>query len=201
MADKNFFNITGDDTGNIWVNDVLTYTADQPGIRELVLGDIVPPNGVWSDCLKLSGLRRLKIKVGIVDGHLCAEDSVDVNHCQDIELIVDVMYAARTYCFTVKGGSRNVRLQVGKLINHGRETDVDLGNMSDQGNAKTTGIVLNLTSLDHTPIKVRVLTADKPTIENPSQAYTFSGGGILSKLFYPIYNLLKDTLAKVGIKI
>lgn len=200
--DRNFFNVTGDDTGNIWVNDVLTYTADQPGIRELVLGDIVPPNGVWSDCLKLSGLRRLKIKVGIVDGHLCAEDSVDVNHCQDIELIVDVMYAARTYCFTVKGGSRNIRLQVNRLINHGKETDFDLGNLADQSNAKTTGVVINATSLDKTPIKVRVLTADKPIFENASaQVYVISGGGIWSKLFYPIYNLLKDTLAKVGIKI
>ena len=33
--DKNFFNISGDDTGNVWVNGILTFTADQPGMREL----------------------------------------------------------------------------------------------------------------------------------------------------------------------
>lgn len=200
MADNNFLSVVGDVAGNIWIDNVLIHAADVPGIRELTL-DVVSPSGLHSDCLKFSGVRRLRVTVNVVDGRLCTEDAIDVNHCEDLDIIVGVLHAGRTYCGTIKGGSEFIRLEIKRQIGHGRETDYDYGNFSDQGNDKTTGCTLNVTTADQSPVRVRMLTADKPEIENPSQPYRITGGGIISRLFYPIYNLLKDTLRLVGIKI
>lgn len=198
--DKNYFVISGDDTGNININDVLTFTADQPGIRELVLDTIAAPAG-FSDCLKLSGIRRLKVTIQVVDGHQSIEDAIDINHCQDVELVIDTLYAGKTYASTIKGGSKNIRIQIRALASHGHTTDFDLGNFADQNNDKTTGVSLDVATVDKSPVKVRILTADKPAILNPAQKYDISGGGAISRLFYPLYNILKDLLKIVGIKI
>lgn len=200
MADRNFFSITGNEAGDIWINDIWTFKADEPGMRELILDSIVAPPSS-SDCLKFSGTRRLRVRVIEVDGRNAAEDAVDINHCQDLDIIIGTLYAGQTYCATIKGGSQRIHIQVDKQIGHGRETDYDLGNFADQGNAKTIDVSLNIKILTGAPVKVRVLTANKPIIENPSQHYDISGGGLWSRLFYPLFNWVKDLLNQFGIKI
>ncbi len=162
--DKNFFNISGDDTGNIWVNDVLTFTADQPGIRELDIGSVQPPLGpngeiIYADALKISGIRRLRVKVDYLDGRACREDAVDINHTEDFELEVNVLYPGRTFCGTIKGESKRCSVTVHTQIGHAKEVDWDYGNHENTRNENTITQSLAVQAEDRSRISVRCLQA------------------------------------------
>lgn len=172
--DKNFFNISGDDTGNIWVNDVLTFAADQPGMRELRYSDITAPSGQGiADCLKLSGLRRIRVYVDILDGRGAAEDAVDINHCEDYELVVGTLYPGRRYCGTIKGASARGRVMVGRQVGHGAEVDWDYGNHANGRQGYTRGQGLSVSAEGAEVVTVRCIMADPVELHGGPYRYRF----------------------------
>lgn len=199
----------GDDAGAIYytapgsTDRVLLFTADVPGIREFDCPAVVAPAGQgYSDNLKFSGIRRLRVRVPLVDGRNVDEDSIDINHCEDLEIIVGEMYPGKTYCTTQKGASKRVRLQVGIQHGHGRETDHDYGNYVDQNISqdRTVDCALSVVTEDHSACRVRILHAHKPTLENETiQKYEVSD--CAAGWFGSVYPFLKTIAGIFGIKI
>jgi hypothetical protein len=175
MKDRNFFSVTGDAAGNIWVNDALRFTAGHTGIRLLELGEIVPlGNDPWDDALKFSGVRRLRVTVPLVDGRNCREDAIDINnHCEDLRVEVAKLYPGKTYAGTLKGNSKRVDVAVEEQIGHGGETDWDFGNWSDQGNGDCGPFTLRARTADGSAVAVRVLNSPKPALDGPSFKWSF----------------------------
>ncbi len=202
MSDKNLIRFSGDEAGNVWLNDVLLFAADVTGTREYMLADIVvaESEGI-RDALKLGGVRRLVVHVGSIDARFAAEDAIDINHCEDVAVIVGQLWPGRKYAGTIKGASKRVRVEVAQQHGHGGETDWDWGNFSDQGNSFTSEGNLNVTTADGSPARVRLLSANPPALENGAAKYQVSGGGLVSRWFYRVYNALKDLLHTFGIEI
>lgn len=174
MRDRNYLSLAGDGLGNIYRDGVLLFSADQPGMREIILGDILPDNpGSYADILKLSGVVRLHVLVGKLAGG--SEDCLDINHCHDIEVEVEEAIPGGRYVATIKGGSTDISLIVGKQVGHGSETDYDLGNWSDQGHQRTKGVTLTVQVQDHSQARCRVLHAWNPTVNSASQAWRIDG--------------------------
>lgn len=173
LPDKNFFNISGDDAGNIWVNDVLTFTADQPGMREINIGSVQPPLGpngeiIWADALKISGIRRLRVIVDVLDGRACREDAIDINHSEDVEVEINILYPGRTFCGTIKGESKRCTVEVGVQIGHAKEVDWDYGNHENTRNGYTTSQTLVVNTEDRSLATARCLQADPLASVQPS---------------------------------
>ena len=144
----------------------LSYANDED-LNE-TLGDLIPDGNHYSDTLKLSNCHRVRITAGkIVGGR---EDCVDINRGSHITVEAEEYHPRGKFVFTVKGGADKVWLN-GKLMGHGSEVDVDLGNWSDQAMDRTKVVLLNLTTHDGSPIRVRVLHGWKPVIVNPAQRY------------------------------
>lgn len=202
MSDKNFFRITGDEAGNIWLNDRLTFRAEEPGIRMLALDDVIVPQAEgYADALKFSGVRRLRVCVNRIDATFCAEDAIDINHCAELQVVVQCLWPARKYCGTIKGASRAISIEVVDQRGHGGETDWDLGNFSDQGNARTTGVQLDVLTFDSSPVRVRLLSADMPLMAIRPGGQCYQVDTCAQGWFYPVFNFFKDLLRTFGWKI
>lgn len=66
---------------------------------------------------------------------------------------------------TIKGGSHNITLKNVTLYWHGSETDIDIGNWSDQSDELTTNVrLVNVLSHDDKPVRVRVLWGEVPEV-------------------------------------
>ncbi len=139
-----------------------------------------------SDSLKLSKATEVTVKSCSITGG--SEDCIDMNrYCSDI-LISDCILKPRgKYGITIKGGTSQVRLKNVLFTAHGKETDIDLGNWSDQSAELVTDVVLdNITSLDGKPVKVRVLWAQKPKVIGGNVKLT-----VYPKLLVKIYRYLR----------
>lgn len=127
----------------------------------------------YSDTVKCStGLSNFVAHFGkVISGK---EDALDVNNlCRDLDITATEWVLQGSMGFTIKGGSSNVRVS-GMVTGYGKETDVDIGNASDQSHAWVTGTVLNLWRADRkSPIRVRVLGGDLPTFVPGSGPYEF----------------------------
>ena len=172
MADKNYYSI-----------------ADQ---SDIVIGNIeFPDKGInsqdYSDILKLSHASNITVKDCIITGG--KEDCIDMNRMCENVLIEDThLFSGGSYCVTIKGGTKNVTLKNVTIDGHGKETDIDLGNWSDQSSELTTGIVLdNVQSKTGMPVRVRVLWANKPTITGGSNVDVT----VVPKFLVLIYRFLR----------
>ena len=155
MSDKNYLSIY----------------AEEVGLR--VFGNLVPPDDSYSDTLKFGGLSHDgEVEAArIVGGR---EDCVDMNNVRDIHVRAEVFEPRGRFLATIKGGSVGCQLS-GTVVGHGTETDVDLGNWSDQSRKITRGTRLCLLSADGSPIRVRVLLSEWPVILNAAQQrYSFA---------------------------
>lgn len=140
--------------------------SDKDGVE--ITGLTLPSNDVnpndFSDILKLSNASNIIVKDCYIFGG--KEDCVDMNRgCNNILIENTKVKSNGLYCFTIKGGTKNVTLKDIVIENHGKEVDIDLGNWSDQSNELTTNIVLdNVKCLNGDSVTVRVLWADTPTV-------------------------------------
>lgn len=175
----------------------LAFGARKP-LGTQVLDSLVP-QGVWEDTLKFSACEDGDVMVhGSVLGGL--EDCVDVNnHCRRLTVHADLWMPQGQYLATIKGGSQNITLS-GTVRGHGKTTDVDLGNISDQSDDLTGPVYLNLVHEAGDPIYVRRLNASDPVLLNgATQRYVISrplwgvtrglwarGYAVLKKLGLPI---------------
>lgn len=152
--------------------NLLSFNGPYDDHRTVDIPDPLDGTG-FSDTLKFStSLQDFKGTFDrVVSG---SEDAVDVNNlCNGVDVTADLFVLQNcTMGFTVKGGSQNVRL-TGIVQGSGKETDVDLGNISDQSQEKTRGVRLNLKKVDGSPVRVRVLNADWPVEEPGSGPYKY----------------------------
>lgn len=192
--DVNWISYTGDAAGNIWRNGLHLFgPGDSPGIRAYSEGNItLPPGGKIADVLKFSGVQRLRV---VVRGELPGgtEDCIDINNgCRDLEVqLLKGMRPAGQYAVTIKGGSRNVRIE-GTILGPARTVEVDLGNHSDQSQEPTTGVHLALVPAYQGKIRYRQLNASTPLLV-PAVFYrrTFRLRGFFRPIFARLYALLK----------
>lgn len=213
-ADKHTFPIAIDDSGNVFINRRLCYSpstgviegeAEKVGARwfrkdpdewfSIGVPSLVASPGD-SDTLKLSGLRKTRVYALNVDGREASEDAVDANHCEDWELYVEDLWAAKRYCATIKGGSKRFKVVVARQHGHGGETDWDFGNFSDQGNSRTTGGCLQVSTVDGSKVRVRYLTSDEMKLEPGSQGFEITR--MNQGWFYPVFNFLKDLYSSIA---
>lgn len=174
------------------------FTPDVEGMREVFIDHVGVTKGV-TDALKISGVKRLRVVVGVLDGRGATEDAVDINHSHDVELVVSDLYAGDRYCATIKGASTNIKIVVVCQHGHGSETDYDYGNFSDTDNGKTTGCTLAIGNNDCSDVRVRVLSADKPTLIDVGPEYRVNT--TMRGWFYGVFNFFKDLLRTFGVKV
>jgi len=171
MADKNYYSI-----------------ADQ---NDVLIGNTIFPSGEvnpldYSDIVKLSHATNITIKDCTIHGG--REDCIDMNRdCDNILIENSFLESNGNYCMTIKGGTKNVTIKNVTITSHGKETDIDLGNWSDQSSELTTNITLeNVVSEDGLPVRVRVLWADKPTVIGGNVKVT-----VVPKCLVAIYRFLR----------
>lgn len=217
-ADKHSFPVAMDEAGRLFIKQRLCF---DPTLDGIIPGEAEKVGCRWlhqdadgwfsigapaiiaaqgdSDALKLSGLRRVRIDCPSIDARAATEDAVDANHCEDWELNVGHLWAAQRYCGTIKGRSQRFRINVGCQHGHGKETDWDFGNFSDQGNGYTKAGTLCAVTEDKSAIAVRYLSAEPMQLEPSSQVFDVTT--LNQGWFYPLFNFLKDALRLIGIKI
>lgn len=184
--DRNLVSFAGDGLGNIWRDNVLLFSADVPGMREVDVGDLVHSDPGIADTLKLSGCVRLAVTAGVVAGGY--EDCLDINHSQECEVRIAHAIPQGKYMHTCKGGSSHILVSVGTLTGHGTETDFDVGNWSDQNpTAKTTDTTFIVGASDG-PVQLRVLHGERNSTGGAAQweRHTTWNG-----LFNPCFRCLK----------
>lgn len=141
----------------------------------------------WNDTFHLSRAYNVSfVGLTIPGGN---EDCIDVQYNSTLVSVSDCrLHPNGLFGMTIKGGSGLVHLKNVVFETHGKETDIDLGNWSDQNQKDKTKLVTieNVTSADGQPVKVRVLWADKPTV---------IGGNVkvivYPKIFVVIYRWLR----------
>ena len=171
MADKNYYSIADQDSV-VLVNETLPY------------GGVAVDD--YNDILKLSHATNTQILSSMIYGG--TEDCIDMNrYCENILVQDTRLHPFGSYCCTIKGGTKNVILKNIVLGGHGKETDIDLGNWSDQSSELTTNITLdNVTCYDGSPVRVRVLWADPPTVIGGNVKVT-----VIPKWMVAIYRFLR----------
>lgn len=141
------------------------YRSYADAVRIRVEDEVIyPPDHTYADALKLSNVSNAEIKGCHIYGG--KEDCIDINRgCQLISISKCDLIPAGKYAVTIKGGSRVVCLSDVIIHDHGAETDIDIGNWSDQSAELTTGVYLNnVTMVDGSPVRCRVLWGEAPTV-------------------------------------
>lgn len=132
----------------------------------LIENEIIKPENCleYSDILKFSKAEYVVVKNCEIWGG--KEDCVDMNrYCRDICIKDTKLLPRGKYGVTIKGGSHNITLKDVTFYWHGTETDIDIGNWSDQSDEKTIRVrLVNVGSNDSKPVKVRVLWGDVPEV-------------------------------------
>lgn len=153
--------------------NLVSFNGPQYDGQTIAIGVADGRGGIIADTVKCStGLRGFTLHANLVySGY---EDALDVNNrCDGLTIVADTwVLDGCSMGFTIKGGSRNITAG-GEVVGHGKETDVDLGNASDQSHDITTGVRLALKSKDGSPIRVRVLNADLPIEEPGTGPYVY----------------------------
>lgn len=166
--DRNLFSFTGDKAGNIWRDGLILFTPDVPRSERVVTLPADTFAGLdpskWSDILKFSGVRGLTV---VVEGDLPGgkEDCADFNNeCYDVELVVKgYCYPHGDYGFTVKGGSRKIKIQA-DFAHRAKVCELDSGNWSDQSDRITTEVQCASISKSGEALRYRRLNATTPDL-------------------------------------
>src|SRR4051812_31637146 len=99
------------------------------------VGILEPTDPNTADTLKLSNCNNGHVSAERVVGG--KEDVCDINRGAALSVFIAEIVSGGDYCFTVKGGAEDVWIE-GTILKHGKVTDVDLGNISDQEKFKRT---------------------------------------------------------------
>lgn len=169
MADINTLSLTCDEQGNVWEHwhghePRLVLAWDLPReLRVLHYDEIVALPG-HADAQKGSALRHVTIYVRRLVGGI--EDVSDFNRrCLDVDLfIAEADCRQSRYCLTAKGGSDGLRIHIGRLIGPAREVEFDLGNRSEQSNARTKNVEITVGEANFGPVRCRVQHAWRPKL-------------------------------------
>lgn len=144
-------------------------------------------DGEYADALKFSNVQGV-----VVDGEFIFggyEDCIDINRgCMDMAFRNLRLSSGGLYVATIKGGSSNILFENITVAAHGKETDFDIGNWSDQNGNLTHHIYFkNIKSEDGKPVRVRVLWgADVHVLDNSNVKIT-----VVPKFFVWVWRLLR----------
>lgn len=158
MSDVNLVNYYDRDSGRAFFHERLGEHGSNPN---------------WDDTLKITS-RAEDITVIAEEIRGGKEDCVDINnHAYSIGVLAKRWFPQGKYLATIKGGASRISL-TGDVYSHGKEVDVDLGNMSDQSREPVTGVSLALRSQTGKPVVVRVLNAEKPLLARDTGPYRYA---------------------------
>ncbi|MFA5263055.1 MAG: hypothetical protein WC378_04465 [Opitutaceae bacterium] len=176
--------------------NLISYCGRRP-LGNITHEVIRPDDGSYSDSLKVTDCADGDIKAKAIYGG--KEDCLDVNnHTQRVSVWADEWHSGGLYVCTLKGASEDLTIG-GCIVVPGSETDIDIGNHSDQQSGRTIGVKLNFRRRDGKPVRVRVLHGHVPVILNPSQPYEINT--IAKGWFSTVWDKLKRLAALFGITI
>jgi hypothetical protein len=202
--DDNLVSFTGDERGNVWRNGVHIFGPDVPEHdvpthqrvvveRDLVdlLEQALDEGRVIADVLKFSGVLDMVVVVeGICPGG--REDCVDVNNRSD-NLVIHAPAGFRPagkYVSTIKGGSADISIH-GPILEGARVVEHDLGNWSDQSQARTGPVSLSTPSAGGWPVRWRRLNAMTPALGEGRYTQVLGVRGWFRPIFVKLYALGK----------
>ncbi len=141
------------------------------------LGDVyLDPKIDWASAIKCtSQLRDFTLKAQSVPG---GHDAVvDINNqCNGISVGIETAFPNGQFLTTIKGGSKNITLSVGRLYGHGKVCDVMLGDWSDQSHKRVENVTLDIHSPpENGPVTVIWLGSTRPILAPGSGPYKFIG--------------------------
>lgn len=165
-TDVNHTSYTQDPAGNVYRNGhVILPAGVTPRVldwRGTPLGTIDAPPGQYADALKFSGVTDLEVYMDAVYGG--REDCLDVNaKCRGLIVHIAHAYPRGRYVATIKGASDRVHLSIDELHGKGKESDIDLGNHSDQARGRTRNVSIHIGKAPHRP-RVTVKHAWDPVL-------------------------------------
>lgn len=138
--------------------------ADVDGVT--IKDEVITPDNPtqYNDILKLSNAKNVDIIGAFITGG--SEDCVDMNrNCQNVFIANTALCPNGKFGVTIKGGTRSVIIQNVEFVKHGSETDIDIGNWSDQSNEPVRQVTLaNVRAMDERPVRVRVLWGERPNV-------------------------------------
>ncbi len=198
--DVNLYSFTGDTEGNIWLNGLILFwdrdwTPGNVRVYTLNLRGLVLPAGI-SDTVKFSGVIDLRVMIiGVVPGG--KEDCIDINNeCRNLTIYAaDGLLPGGRYAITCKGGSRDIFI-VTVLLGHGKATDVALGEHSDQSNAVTREVTLDIQTRTGRAVDYWQFNANRPIMKEGSGPYNreIKIPGWFRQTFRRVYAFLKRFL-------
>ncbi len=160
--------------------------ADVDGVT--VRDEIISPENPtqYNDILKLSNAKNVDVINSYIVGG--SEDCIDMNrNCENVFISSAELCPNGKFGITIKGGSRGIIIQNVEFLRHGTETDIDIGNWSDQSNEPVRRVTLaNLKSMDGKPVRVRVLWGERPNIIGGNVKLT-----VYPKILVQIYRFLR----------
>lgn len=174
--------------------NLISYNGPQDNGQsvDLTLDGAIVPGPEISDTLKFStGLTSFYGRFPSVTSG--TEDCIDVNNqCRVVNIVVDKLVFRGTMGVTIKGGSKDIRITAYDCEGHGKETDVDIGNWSDQSSEPTTGVMLDICRSDGEAVRVRVINGETPMLlpESGPYKFVFPWPWIPRWIVVPIFNLL-----------
>jgi uncharacterized protein YceK len=169
--DVNYYSITGDSAGSLWVDNTQVRWGPLPiyEIPSIVLD--LPTLGVdaskYNDILKFSRAINIRIdQVTVKTGGTQIEQAIDMNNlCQNITIVRADIQEGRENALTIKGGCNNIHFGMLSIIPGSGHCDIELGGASDQSNLPTTEVTMDSAAMTSgAPIKLRILNATPPDI-------------------------------------
>ena len=125
---------------------------------------LCPPDESYADTLKFSNAHGVTVRECSIFGG--TEDCIDLNRgCTYITIKDCDLMPAGKYAVTIKGGTSAIQLKNVFIHDHGDETDIDIGNWSDQSKEPTGSVILqNVCMTDGSPVRCRVLWGERPIV-------------------------------------
>lgn len=167
--------------------------ADNGRVVDLADQNFDGSGGVIADTLKFStGLSNFRGSFGEVTSG--KEDAFDFNNlCAGVSVTAKKIILQGSMGITIKGGCRDIGVTCFDVVGRGKETDVDLGNWSDQSHDYVQRVSLNLRRRDGSPIYVRMIASDQPSLVPGSGPYVFvfPQPNIPRWLVVPMFNQLR----------
>jgi hypothetical protein len=138
----------------------------------------------FDDALKFSHAEGCYVTNSVIGDGTQIENAIDMNReCKYICISDSTLHAGGYNAITIKGGCENIILK-NLMIYPGGNCDIELGGWSDQSKNKTTKVhIVNVRRIDGKPIRLRVINADYPTVQNTRIEYQRATSLALRLLF------------------
>jgi hypothetical protein len=169
--DVNYFSISGDAAGSLWVNNVQVRTGPLPvyDVGNLTIALAPADAAKYNDILKFSRVVNVTLgDVVVQTGGAQIEDGLDMNfECNNITFRSLHVDGGHQTAITVKGGCTDINFGPTLVTHAGGDCEVELGNVSNQSNKLTDRLHwTELNRWDGQAVRLRVMNATAPKIDS-----------------------------------